>query len=104
VNQKHYSHTIYTKKQKRVDLTPILISALNQSRFTNGIITLAAPYPECSILIEEARGGRVGRDMGVSLTLPFFNSKLITSTLKVVLVDHSNTSTRRKIHLTLIGE
>ncbi|PSN92744.1 hypothetical protein B9Q04_15630 [Candidatus Marsarchaeota G2 archaeon BE_D] len=104
MNQKHYSYTIYTKRRKKVDLTPTLIRALNQSHFTNGIINITAPYPECTILIEEQRGGRAGRDMGVSLTLPFFNLKLVTPTLKVVLIDHSNTSTRRKIHLTLIGE
>ena len=104
MNQKHYSYSIYTKRQKRVDLTPTLISTLSKSHFANGIMNITAPYPECSILIEEQRGGSAGRDVGVSLTLPFFNSKLVTSTLKVVLVDQSNTSTRRKIHLTLIGE
>jgi len=82
VNQKHYSYTIYTKRRKKVDLTPTLIRALNQSHFTNGIINITAPYPECTILIEEQRGGRAGRDMGVSLTLPFFNLKLSRPPLK----------------------
>ncbi|MEM0120188.1 MAG: hypothetical protein QW514_06780 [Thermoprotei archaeon] len=104
MNQKHYSHIIYTKRSKAVDLTPLLSQDLTRSRFTNGVINITAPYADCAILIRGKHGDELKNEVGVSVTLPFFNSKLVASNLRVVLVDRAKTSTRRKIHLTLIGE
>jgi thiamine phosphate synthase YjbQ (UPF0047 family) len=106
VRLKHYSHTVYTKKAKRVDLTSTIQSIVHRSGFTNGLVNIFAPYHDCTIVLLPSRGGMPQRDLGVSVTIPFFNSRdpLYRGDTKIYLVDSSSTSTRRKIHLTLIGE
>lgn len=102
VKQKHYSYNLSTKKSRKVDLTKIIFGAIARSDFTNGLITVYTPHPECSILLEG--GGGEGRDIGVSFTMPFFGQKPVLRQAKVFLVDGGKGSTRRRVHLVVVGE
>lgn len=105
MKQKHYSYTITTKKNKHVDITRLIYATITHSGFTNGLITLYTPHPECSLTLRNPKGNGGGRDLGVALTIPFHNQKpILPHTARVFLVDSDKQSTRRKIHLVVVGE
>lgn len=102
MRQKHFSFTLNTKSNKRVDLTKIVYRALEKSGFTNGLITLYTPYPTCSIVLEAAGGAP--RDLGVSFTVPFFGGRPLLQRAHLFLFDADQRSVRRKIHVLVVGE
>lgn len=102
VKQKHYSYNFSTKKSRKVDLTKTIFGVVASSGFANGLITVYTPYPDCSIVLEKVGGE--ARDLGVSLTIPFFGRKPILRQAKVFLVDNGGGSARRRVHLVVFGE
>jgi len=103
VKNKHYSYTIYTKRHKKTDLTRMIYDTVAKSGFTNGLITIFVPYPTCYLTLLQQQSVSE-RDVGVSFTLPFFNKKPLLNQSRLALVDKDERSTRRKIHLVVVGE
>jgi thiamine phosphate synthase YjbQ (UPF0047 family) len=110
----HYSRIFSTKKQKVVSLAEFVTWAIRSSKLTNGIMIVAvqgdaAMVVTCTtaaahVILRDLQSAQYLANAFGFVTLPIYSRKLFPPGEGLFLLETDSKRSRRKVHLTLIGE